>query len=50
MLAFDYARQLGVPNLGEKTTEGFWASKKALDVNLFSIYNEGGGKNGLSTP
>ena len=50
VLAFDYARQLGVPHLGDETTEGFWATKKALDVNLFGIVNEGGGTYGLGTP
>ena len=50
VLAFDYARQLGVPQLSDETTEGFWASKKALDVNLFGIVNEGGGSYGLGTP
>ena len=50
VLAFDYARQLAVPHLGDETTEGFWASKKALDVNLFGVVNEGAGKHGLGTP
>ena len=41
MLSFDCARQVDVPLFGDETTEGYWAHKKALDVNLFSIVNEG---------
>lgn len=39
VLAFEYARKLGVPHLGYETTESFCSSKKALDVSLLRIVN-----------
>lgn len=41
MISFDYARQLDVPCFVDETTEGFWAGKKAYDIPLFGIVNEG---------
>ena len=41
VFAINYARQLGVPHLGDETTD-------RLGVNLFGILNEGGEDYGLS--
>lgn len=47
VLALYYARQIGVQQLGNDTTECFWANTKVFGVNMFGIVNNGAGQHGF---